>query len=49
MHASVTVDQTLSVKLYEALMRCYTGSIFKSYEKDDDMDGFSPQFLAAFD
>ena len=49
MHASVTVDRTLSGMLYEALMRCYMGSILKSYEKDDHMDGFTPQFLAAFD
>ena len=50
-YASVTFDQMLSGKqyrcavrglilMYESLMRCYM-----RYEKDDHMDGFSPQFL----
>ena len=51
----VNVEQMLSGKeykravrglilMYEALMRCYMRSFFKWYEKDDHMDGFSPQF-----
>ena len=54
-----TVDQMVTGKqykravrdlilMYEALMRCYMRPFFKWYEKDDHMDGFSPQLCSYF-